>query len=139
MSTVIRPEISKKSQYYISRHRYYELKHFCMQYKEFKKAYNSLCEKIPGGVVQVNKTDGALKEDESFYVRERYLNNINLIEECAKLTDSTIGAYILKAVTEGLTYSSLRLNDSIPCCKDSYYELYRKFFYILSRKKQTFL
>lgn len=139
MTTVIRPEVSKKNQYYISRHRYYELKHFCMQYKEFKKAYNSLCEKIPGGVVQVSKTDGALKDDESFYVRERYLNNINLIEESAMLTDDIIGPYILKGVTEGLPYSYFCTNCSIPCCKDTYYELYRKFFYILSRKKQRLL
>ena len=139
MSTVIRPEVSQKNQYYISRHRYYELKHFCMQYKEFKKAYNSLCEKIPGGVIQVNKNDGALKEDESFYVRERYLNNINLIEECCRLTDEVIGPYILKGVTEGLPYSYFYTNNNIPCCKDTYYELYRKFFYILSRKKQRVL
>lgn len=33
----VRPEVSKKSKYYISRHRYYELKHLCLQYPELKK------------------------------------------------------------------------------------------------------
>ena len=32
----IRPELSKKNQYWIDRHRYYELKHFCLQYKNWK-------------------------------------------------------------------------------------------------------
>ena len=39
MSTVIRPEISKKNLYWIPKHRYYELKHFCLQYPEWKKNY----------------------------------------------------------------------------------------------------
>ena len=30
MSTVIRPEISEKNKYWISKHRYYELKHLCL-------------------------------------------------------------------------------------------------------------
>jgi len=38
MSTVIRPELSKSSKYWIDRHRYYELKHFCLQYPIWKKA-----------------------------------------------------------------------------------------------------
>ena len=42
MSTVIRAELSKNNPYYISKHRYYELKHFCLQYNEWKKAY-ALC------------------------------------------------------------------------------------------------
>lgn len=39
MSTLIRPEISIKNKYWISRHRYYELKHFCLQYTDWKKMY----------------------------------------------------------------------------------------------------
>ena len=42
MGTVIRPEVSNKKEYWISRHRYYELKHFCLQYGEWKQAYNSI-------------------------------------------------------------------------------------------------
>ena len=42
MSTDIRPEVSVKNKYWISRHRYYELKHFCLQYGEWKQAYNSI-------------------------------------------------------------------------------------------------
>ena len=35
MSTVIRPEIARSNAYFISKHRYYELKHFCLQYREW--------------------------------------------------------------------------------------------------------
>ena len=42
MSTTIRPEISEKNKYYIDKHRYYELKHFCLQYPLWEKQYNEL-------------------------------------------------------------------------------------------------
>lgn len=42
MGTTIRPEISKKNRYWIDKHRYYELKYFCLQYPTWKKAHSSL-------------------------------------------------------------------------------------------------
>jgi hypothetical protein len=42
MSTSIRPEVSDKNEYWIDKHRYYELKHFCLQYPLWKKCYNDL-------------------------------------------------------------------------------------------------
>lgn len=135
MGTVIRAEVSKKNQYYISRHRYYELKHFCLQYPEFKKEYNELCNKIPGGIIQLNK-DKTVHIDRSSEVRQRYLNKMELIENTAKLLDPVLGEYIFKGVTEGLPYTYFKMHNNIPCCKDIYYDLYRKFFYILDRKKE---
>ena len=135
MSTVIRSEVSKRNPYYISKHRYYELKHFCLQYPEFKRKYNELCEKIPGGVIRVNNDD-VVPVDESAAVRQRYLDLMQLIEDCAYLTDPVIGAYILKGVTEGYTYSYFRMKEQIPCCKDIYYNCYRKFFCILDHRKK---
>ena len=42
MSTSIRPALSYKNKYWIDRHRYYELKHFCLQYPSWRKAYIAL-------------------------------------------------------------------------------------------------
>ena len=42
MSTLIRPELSETNRYWIEKHRYYELKHFCLQYPLWRHAYNSL-------------------------------------------------------------------------------------------------
>ena len=41
MATVIRPEISTKNKYWISKHRHYELKHFRLQYPEWKRIYSA--------------------------------------------------------------------------------------------------
>lgn len=137
MATIIRPEISKKRDYYISKHRYYELKHFCLQYSEYKKKYESLCEKIPGGLICISNDD-VFTEDESAEVRKRYLDKIDLIEQCAIMCDPVLGCYIFKAVTQGLTYSYFRMHDNIPCGRDMFYQIYRKFFYILD-KRQVFI
>ena len=139
MGTTIRAEVTKNNPYYISRHRYYELKHFCLQYPEFKRIYNSLCEKIPSGIISENFSNPQSNQERDMELRQGYLDRIELIEECSKLVDPVLGSYILRGVTEGYPYSYFKTKDNIPCCKDTYYELYRKFFFILSRKKQWVL
>ncbi len=42
MGTTIRPELSEKNPYWLEKHRYYELKHFCLQYPIWRKAYAAL-------------------------------------------------------------------------------------------------
>lgn len=42
MGTVIRAEISANNRYWVEKHRYYELKHFCFQYPEWKKRYRAI-------------------------------------------------------------------------------------------------
>ena len=46
MSTTIHPEVSEKNKYWIDKHRYYELKHFCLQYPLWKKEYQANVLKI---------------------------------------------------------------------------------------------
>ncbi len=137
MGTVIRSEISKKNQYYISKHRYYELKHFCLQYPEFKRKYIDLCEKIPSGIICI-KFEKSMPGDEILEKRHEYLEKMDMIEKCAKATDPVLGDYIFKAVTKGLTYSYFRMHDGIPCGRDMFYQMYRKFFYILDKQQKKF-
>ena len=39
---MIRSELSEKNPYWIERHRYHELKQFCLQYPIWKKTYESI-------------------------------------------------------------------------------------------------
>lgn len=69
-----------------------------------------------------------------------YSKLIQLVNESAEDTDNQLGVYILKGVTYGLSYDVIKAQLNIPCCKDVYYDLYRRFFWILStRKKHTLL
>lgn len=132
MATIIRPEISRNNRYWIDKHRHYELKHFCLQYPEWKKAYRSSTS------ISSSVTDSQPKGDfhgdptaNQAIRRARYLERIELIERVAGEADRDLHDYILKAVTEGLSYTYLRTKLNIPCGRDLYYDRYRKFFWLL--------
>ena len=61
---------------------------------------------------------------------------IGMVDHAAFQASPQMQNYILKAVTEGLTYENLRLVHGMPCCRECWYELYRKFFYILDRSRK---
>ena len=42
MGTVIRAKLSENNKYFVEKHRYYELKHFCLQYPDWKKGYSEI-------------------------------------------------------------------------------------------------
>lgn len=135
----IRPEISKKKPYWISRHRYYELKHYCMQYHEWQYLYLTCDGVMAAGLGLPSGNPYKDPVGKSVVIRDRYLRDMKLVEDAAEMTDHVIGRYIFLAVTEGRSYENLRTTLEIPCCKDVYYELYRKFFYILSQKKHALI
>lgn len=108
-SKIRRPEISKKNLHHISKHRFYELKHLCLQYGEMSQSDD------PDDWMQVENIRMALKA----------------------LPEWIIDAMML-TVTEGFTYESVSLFYGIaPCCRNTYYKYYREFFYILSEVKKS--
>lgn len=139
MSTKIRSELSVQNRYWIDKHRYYELKHFCLQYPMWKKAYSALdgFSKIPVNTVPISKTNRVSNPTENCAEkRQFYSERIKMVEKIAKKADGDLYSYILKAVTEGISYDCLRVKMNIPCCKDVYYKLYRRFFWLLSVERQ---
>lgn len=138
MSTTIRPELSKKNKYWINRHRYYELKHFCLQYPIWTEALASLTA-LGAKSVEWEKVSTNEKKDPTERCAEArlyYLERIEMIEKAAKEADLGLWDYILKAVTEGLSYDHLLARYDIPCSKDMYYDRYRKFFWILNKLRE---
>ncbi|GHU53665.1 hypothetical protein AGMMS49975_12340 [Clostridia bacterium] len=139
MGTTTRPIISEKNRYWIEKHRYYELKHFCLQYPIWKQAHAALdgFSKRPTDLSAVSQTndisDPTLKCAEA---RSFYLERMDLIERIARDTDLSLSNYILEAVTEGVSYEHLKSRLEIPCCKDVYHELYRRFFWLLNKERQ---
>ena len=139
MATLVRAGISEKNRYWIEKHRYYELKHFCLQYPVWKKAYLAL--------------DGLSRRpaDLAMFIRESsvgdptakcaeakvfYSERMGMVERTAAETDAGLDGYILKAVTDGVSYEQLKARLGIPCCKDVYYRLYRRFFWLLNKERR---
>ena len=138
MGTVIRAEISEKNKYYIDKHRHYELKHFCLQYPNWKRTYaeidsssvaTSTFGKMPSGNLPGDPTGKRAT------IKARLGERIERIENVAKEADDYIYEYLLKGVTEGLSYTYLKSRLDIPCGKDMYYDRYRRFFWLLHKAR----
>ena len=139
MATTIRPELSKRNRYWISKHRYYELKHFCLQYPGWLKAYKEL---VVYGVSVSNITNEFRSTEISdptakiAILKMHCTERIEMIEKAAMETDEYLYKYIIAAVTEGRSYVYLKSRLDIPCSRDTFYDRYRKFFWLLSQKRQ---
>ncbi len=134
MSTVIRAEVSKKNPYHINKHRYYELKHFCLQYPEWKlkvKERLGMCSPKIGDRVQISEVSNPTMQLTEMPEWAR----MRLIEKAINDTDVALGPYLLTCVTNGISYDKISAYVDIPCCKDTFYSYYRKFFYILDQRR----
>ncbi len=133
MSTIIRPELSSKNRYHISKNRYYELKYMCLQYAEMKKTYNELEYKTGSYISTNSDVEWTDRVGDIASRKADIKHRINLIEHACELTDPLLAPYILKSVTEGFSYTYLQTVMCIPCCRNTYYDRYRKFFYVLDK------
>lgn len=135
MSMKVRPEISVKNKYWIDKHRHYELKHFCLQYPEWKRVYNEFDDpSIPLSMIERVSTSNLPGDPTAkrAMMKTQYAEKMHLIEKTARAADTYLWEYILKAVTENLSYTHLKSKFDIPCGKDMYYDRYRRFFWLLS-------
>ena len=137
--TAIHPELSPKSRYWIDRHRYYELKHFCLQYPLWIRARASL-DGLSRRALRLTPPSptGLVQSPTSRCAEQRlwYTERIAMVEESAAEADPLLGPYLLRGVTEGLSYDCLKAWLALPCSREAYYESYRKFFWLLSEKRQ---
>lgn len=138
MSTVITPEVSKRNKWYISRHKYYELKHYCLQYSEWEK----MLKKLESSSYSTN--DVVIDKDRSFNdpvgtvatLRAYYSSKIDELKSIARQADPQLSKYILAAVISEYPYHYLKTTMGIPCSKETFYDRYRKFFFLLARARK---
>ena len=138
MATTIRAEVSQKNKYWIDKHRHYELKHFCLQYPAWKSAYAAFSDASISLSTIENVPTSNLPGDPTAkraIMKAYYAEKIELIEKIAKEADKYLYDYILKAVTENLSYTYLKAKLDIPCSRDMYYDRYRRFFWLLSETR----
>lgn len=132
MSTTIRATVSYKSPYWISKERYYELKHFCLQYNDYKR-------KIAEFGLLGGQNETFVKQGKNYSINDKtakiavnmafYEHYIDIIDECLEKAGEDIYIYLHKAVTEGKSYAVL----NPPCSKDYFYLRYRAFFWLLDK------
>ena len=134
----IRPELSVRSKYYLPKHRYYELKHFCLQYPIWKKAVYSLdglSKKTD--YIFISKQKGISNPVErAVLARDFYRKRIDMVEKACQDAAGDLYRYLLVAVTEEKPFHYLQMKLEMPCSRSEYYEIYRKFFWILNNIRE---
>lgn len=123
--------------YGISRNRYKELKAFCLQYEEKKEKIryglsSSKSGGTPGGNYPGSPTEA---QAISNAMNER---DCRMIEEAARKAGPDVWKYILKSVTQGLSYELIEWDSEegkIPVCRCDFYGTRRMFYSILNKMK----
>lgn len=132
-----RPELSPKNPNYIPAERYYELKHFCLQYNDWKKALRGL-DGLRANTIDISgvvkKSSISNPTEKIAVARAYYSTHIDIVDRCIAKLEPSIAPYVLEGVTKGLSYETLRAK-GCPYCRESYYEYYRLFFWLLSQER----
>lgn len=66
---------------------------------------------------------------------EKYKRKVNEVETACNKADPELQLYLLKALTEGVTFEYLKMVMKMPCGRSSFYKAYRKAFWILDKIK----
>lgn len=127
-----------KEKYEVSKHRFQEIYHHCMQYKEWKDELR-YCEdtvKSIGAMNEGRASGGTGSATEQLAIKRIKLREkCELIEQTAIEADAEIYPYILKGVTEEFASCKyLKEVCGMPCGKDMYYDRRRKFYWLMSKK-----
>lgn len=130
-----RSEISVKNKYWIPKHRYLELKNFCLQYPDWKLALNSIT--LLQTHSEISSSGNFSTPTETIvFKRMEYSRNITMVEDTAKEADYALYQWLVKGITGSYSYDYLKYQLSIPASRDMYYDRYRKFFWILDKKRR---
>ncbi len=123
----------KLEKYHIDEDQYMELLYFCKRYKARQQEINNLRGLTAANMDGMPKgnTTGSQTEAKAIKI-ERLRKENELIEQSAIEADPYMYQYILKNVTEGISYEYL---GRIPKGRRQFYESRRIFFKILSEKR----
>ena len=112
-----------KTEYSISKHRFYELKHFCLQYPEWKALYSTL----DGWPEEIGKNEGDTTSKDGIR-RADLAYKMELVRETAHDVcgeyERDIFEYVILGVKQKLSWDQ----------KD-FWHYYQKFFWELSRRR----
>lgn len=131
----IRPLNSEK--YEISKHRFLELYHFCMQYPEWKEELKNNTHTVKSIQITDMPISHSYQDQTANLVERRMklLEKCEMIEQTAMEADPDIYQYILEGVTQSYaSYRYLKMSKGIPCGKNMYHNRRRRFYYLLSKK-----
>ena len=131
-------QLSKNSKYYLPKHTHLACIHYALQYRDWKAELDA--ERDTRGAIRYDKdrvqTSGDYDSTSETAIRMVAIaKKVDIIEECIKTAcnGSNLEQYIKLGVCYGFNMNQLLLN-GMPCGKDLYYNIRRRFYYELSKK-----
>ena len=139
MGTITRPELSDKNRWWIGKHRFYELKHFCLQYPDWigmLAEIDGLPARSMAGQERID--EGQTGDPTAKYAQARaYLSaRIDIVKRAAfeACEHQFWYIFLIEAVTTGASYDVLEAQKGImPVSRAEWYIVYRKFFWYLDK------
>ena len=129
--------VQKSNKYYLPKHRFYELYHYCLQYPEWLSEYNSIGH--ASAIRMDGEGGGSGTGDPTYTAAERRLvlrERLDEIEKAAAAADPQLSRWILMAVTqEHASYAYLRNVYGMPCGRKMFYDRRRRFYWIMAKMK----
>ena len=140
MSNKHRPELSMRSPWYVGKHRYYELEHFCRQYPLWRRELVLLDGYKPRNTWEVSPgsylTDPTSTDGEKRALLSRKIDQVH--QAVKRATDNErLQKILLEGVVTGTGFPALKAkHDATWLGKDTYYEAFRRFFWELNRIRE---
>jgi hypothetical protein len=126
----------KTSKYYVPEQVYLTVVHFCRQYPLWKAELeiNPNTQKAIDYSRDVVQTSNQFDQTSEIAMdRKMIADKKELVEKTAHEVAGVLAEWLLLGVGHGLTYYQL-VDKGIPCGKDMYYDIRRKFYFVLSKR-----
>ena len=139
MATNTRPELADSNKWWISKHRYYELRHFCLQYTDWMAMLRELDGLPSSSALTKERVNNGKTGDPTFSAanaREWLVRRIDIVNKAAYEASGHQFWYtiLVGAVTTGDSYDKLGAATGImPVSRSEWYIVYRKFFWFLDK------
>lgn len=137
----MKSELSSANPYYIPKQRYYELKHFCLQYSDWRKELAVLDGYLRGSALAISsrRHNESRPTEEIALERMRTSDRMEMVRSSvdASVSGPAMRKALLMGVTEGVSYEILcaRIPEFLEP-RDVYYAGYRRFFWNLDRARK---
>ncbi|MBQ6384731.1 MAG: hypothetical protein IJJ38_00990 [Lachnospiraceae bacterium] len=130
---------SKSNPYWLSKHNFLMVVHFCLQYPEWQREKEEiLLDAQASGIRYTDMPKGtAFDPDPTMEAGGRLAElsrRIDIINKTAYEISPQLARWLIKGVTENLSYESLRSAHGLPCGDKQYRKIRQRFYYEVSKK-----
>lgn len=126
---------SKKSKFYLPKAQYLTAVYYCQQYPQWLAEIRELSP-LKGVAYDADRVQSSGQYDATQDIGSRLAElskKTDLIESAAYIVAGDLANWVIRGVCYCQTYDQLRAK-RIPCCKNVYYNLRRRFLYYVGRK-----